>query len=343
MSKIAKSRLTSASRVAPVQYLGPHASQRARRDAIRVLITRFGTVTALVIMIVCFETASSGLLLRSTDVDAILNQSAPLGLLAVGLTICLILGQFDLSIGYTATLAGMISTGLIINQHLSWLIAVVAALAVSVVIGLVNGFVVTRLRVNALVATLAMGSIIQGILNWYSISPFVGTFPKSFLDIGESNVLGVPTAAIVWVVVSLLLWIFLQKTAGGRRLYAIGGNEEAAQVAGIRIRRMQMWAFVLCALCAGISGIVLASQLNSGQPSGAIGLLLSAFAGAFLGSATWREGEFHIAGTVIGVVMLGVIVAGLAVLNAPYWLNEVITGLVLIAAVAMGSALRKRA
>ncbi len=322
---------------------GSRTIQRSKGSVVRGAVTRFGTVGAFIVMIIYFEIASSGLMLRAQNIGSILNQSAPLGLLSIGLTLCLILGLFDLSIGYTGTLAGMVCTGLMLNQGVAWPVALVATLVMGALIGLINGFIVTVLRVNALVATLAIGSVISGVLLWYSIAPFIGIFPQAFLDIGESSIFPwLPVSVLVFAGVALLMWTFLEKTPTGRRMYAVGGNEEAARIAGVRIKLMQVVAFVVCGLCASGSGVVLAAQLGSGQPTGEIGLLLSAFAAAFLGSATWREGEFHIMGTVIGVLILNVVFSGLALTNAPYWLKYVITGIVLILAVAMGSSLRSK-
>lgn len=306
------------------------------------IVRRFGTVVGLVILVAYFSIVTSGELLTSANIAAILNQTAVLGVLALGLTVCLVLGQFDLSIGWTASLAGMICTGLMSQHGTSPWLATLAALAAGALVGLINGIVVTMLRVNALLATLAMGSVISGLINWYSISPFVANIPQSFVNIGSNKVLGIPIPAIILGVLGLLLWTYLQQTAGGRRMYAVGGNEEAARIAGIRIKRVQLLAFVICGVTAATAGILLAVQLGSGQPTGAVGLLLSAFAGAFLGSATWREGEFHIGGTIVGVLILGVVFSGLALTDAQYFLKDIITGVILVVAVGSASLLRSR-
>jgi ribose transport system permease protein len=309
---------------------------------VKEVLERFGTVIALVVMIVYFAIATSGDMVTSQNIAAILNQIAVLGVLAIGLTVCLVLGQFDLSIGWTASLAGMVATGLMSQHGTPMLVAVAAAVGVGALVGLVNGLIVTVLRVNALLATLAVGSVISGLINWYSISPFTSGIAPSFKSIGQDKVIGIPNAAIVLAVIGIGLWVFLQQTAGGRRMYAIGGNEEAARVAGVNIRRVQLLAFVICGVCAAVSGLLLAAQLGSGQPTGAVGLMLSAFAGAFLGSATWREGEFHVGGTIVGVLILGVVFSGLALTDAAYYLKDIITGAILVIAVGAASVMRAR-
>jgi len=302
---------------------------------------RFGSVIVLVLLIIYFAIATRGNMLQLGNVTSILNQIAVLGVLSLGLTVCLIIGQFDLSIGWNASLSGMVATGLMSASSVPTPLAIVAALGVGVTVGIVNGLVVTYLKVNALLATLAMGSVLSGIISWYSVSPFLN-LPADFTALGQTVILHIPSPAIVMAILAVLLWIFLQQTPAGRWMYAIGGNEEAARVAGVRIRPIQILGFVVCGVCASVSGILLAAQLGSGQPTGAVGLLLSAFAAAFLGSATWREGEFHIAGTIIGVLVLGVVFSGLALTNAPYFLKDIATGVILVLAVGSSSLMRTR-
>lgn len=302
---------------------------------------RFGSVIVLVLLIIYFGVATRGNMLSLGSITSILNQISVLGVLSLGLTVCLIIGQFDLSIGWNASLSGMVATGLMSVNSVPTPLAILAAIGVGVLVGLVNGLVVTFLRVNALLATLAMGSVLGGLISWYSVSPFLN-LPADFTALGQTVIFHIPSPAIVMAVLGVLLWVFLQQTPPGRWMYAIGGNEEAARVAGVRIRPIQILGFIVCGVCASVSGILLAAQLGSGQPTGAVGLLLSAFAAAFLGSATWREGEFHIAGTVVGVLVLGVVFSGLALTNAPYFLKDIATGLILILAVGSSSLLRTR-
>jgi ribose transport system permease protein len=305
------------------------------------VVRRFGTVVALAGLVLYFALATSGQILTSGSIAAILNQVTVVGILSLGLTVCLVLGQFDLSIGWTASLGGVVATGLMSENGFPAWLAVILALAAGALVGLVNGLVVTYLRVNAFLATLAMGSVLSGVISWYTISPFTANLSERFLTFGLKEVLGVPLPALVLFVLAVVLWVFLQQTASGRRMYALGGNAEAARIAGVRVKRLQIAAFVICSTCASLAGVLLAAQLGSGQPNGATGLLLGAFAAAFLGASTWRDGEFHIGGTVVGMLIMGVLFSGLALTDAKYFLKDVITGSILVLAVG-GASLLKR-
>lgn len=307
----------------------------------RMALSRYGTVIALILLIVFFQ-LNTGNFLSSGNIAAVLNQAAVLMLLAGGLTLVLVLGQFDLSVGWVASLAGMICTGLMSEQGVALPLAVLAALAVGAFVGVVNGVLVTALGINALLATLATGSIVSGFLAWYSITPFSAALPDAFLNFGFQRWGWLPAPAVASALICLLGWVVLQHTAPGRYMYAVGGNAEAARIAGVNVRGITIGAFVACSVMAAAGGIVLAAQLGSGQPQGAVGLLLGTFAAAFLGSATWREGQFHLAGTGVGVLILGVVFSGLGIMDTPAWLTSVVTGLILIAAVGLSTLLRPK-
>jgi ribose transport system permease protein len=321
---------------------GP-GSGRGTKFAIFTVFRRFGTVIAFALIVAYFYSSTNGDLLSTGNVAAILNQASVVGTMALGLTVCLVLGQLDLSIGYVATLSGLVVTGLMSEQGLSTFVAIAAALAISAFIGLVNGVVVTLLKVNALLATLAMGSVIGGVISWYTIAPFTSGISDGFISFGQKTWSFMPAPAVVLLGTALILWLFLQQTPTGRRMYALGGNPEAARNAGVRVIQLQILAFAISGLCAGIAGILLSAQLGSGQPTGAIGLLLGAFSAAFLGASTWREGEFHIGGTLLGVLIIGVVFSGLALTDAQYYLKDIVTGAILILAVGSANLLGDRA
>jgi ribose transport system permease protein len=308
---------------------------------LRELTARYGTVFALIALVVVFQ-IQTGNFLSSGNIAAVLNQAAVLALLAGGLTLVLVLGQFDLSIGWVASLGGMIATGLMSQRGVSLPVAVAAALVAGAVIGLINGLLVTVLRINALLATLATASVISGLSSWYSIRPFSTDLAPSFIEFGITTWGWLPAPALAAGLCCFVAWVFLQHTSAGRRMYAVGGNREAARIAGVHVERTMVGAFIACSVMASAGGVLLASQLGSGQPQSAVGLLLGAFAAVFLGSATWREGQFHIAGTVIGVLILGVVFSGLSLLNTPSYLNDIATGIILIVAVGASARLRPR-
>jgi ribose transport system permease protein len=303
---------------------------------------KVGAVLALLLLIVIFTILKPDQFLSSNNVISILQQVSVVGILALGLTVALIVTEFDLSIGFVGSLAGMLVCGWMSKAGMAVPLAIILALGVGAFIGLLNGLIVTQLRVNAFIGTLAMGSVVAGAIGWYSVSPIITGIPKGFTSIGQGKVWGIPGPVLIMVFVAIVLFILCEKTVPGRRMYAIGGNAQAARLSGVPVDRYRILAFIISGLCAAAAGVVLASSLGSGQPAATTGFLLDAFAAAFLGAATWRDGEFHIGGTIVGVLIIGVIFNGLSLLNAPSWLNEVMRGGILILGVGASGILRRQ-
>jgi ribose transport system permease protein len=236
-----------------------------------------------------------------------------------------------------------VTVALLMINGVPIVIAIMVALLVGVVIGLINAFLVTRLGVNALVATLGVGSVAVGA-NYFitggAAQPFADVAPGySLISIGQW--LGVPHNVYYMVAVVAALWVLLNRTDLGRNIRAIGGNAEAARLAGVAVKNTTTAAFVICSVSAAITGVLLASVVGSGQPTGGDGYTLSAFAAAFLGTAVIREGQFHILGTLVGVVTVSVGFNGLALAGVPSYAQFLFQGLVLIAAVSFSTVARK--
>jgi ribose transport system permease protein len=247
-----------------------------------------------------------------------------------------------MSIGYQASFAGVLVTGLMANQHISYPEAIVIVLVVGALFGLINGLIVTKFAVNAFVATLGTGTVIVGLNYAYSNgTPITAGLPAAFINLGNGSLAGIPISIIVMVVVLVLLWVLLNRTDLGQSIQAVGGNIEASRLSGIRVDRVKILAFVLSGLCASLTGILLAARLGSGEPTAGDGYLLDSFAAVFLGSAALRDGEFHIIGTFIGVLLVGVAFNGLGILGAPTFWQYVFQGALLVIAVAMSSVARK--
>ncbi len=303
---------------------------------------RYGTVGALIGLVVIFSALRPDAFLQFSTFVNILQQSAVLIVVATGLTVCMVMFEFDLSIGFMASLAGVLVTGLMAFSHLPWPLAVIATLAIGATIGAVNGVVVTELRVTAFIATLAMGTILVGINFWYNggVTIAVGVEP-AFSALGRSTFLGLPTLVWIALAVAALAWAMLMHTPVGRHMYAIGGNVEAARLTGIGVTRARILAFVLSSTFAALGGVMIAMRFGIGFPSAGDALLLDAFTANFLGAVTLRDGEFHVVGTVIGVLLLSVIFTGLTILGAPLYVQNWTKGALLIGAVALSGVARR--
>lgn len=323
---------------------GVRVARPQKRDSVRVLLnalSRFGTIIALIALVVTFSVAGGSLFFASSNVIEIFSSVAITGVIACGLTIALATGVYDLSVGFVASFAGVLVTGLMSSQHLSVVKAIIITLFASAAIGLVNGLIVTKARVTSFVATLGTGTIVVGLNYAYSSGvSVVGGVPDSFTNINLRRIASIPLPVYIMVAVAIVLWILLNRTVLGQNVQAVGGNPGAAHLAGIRVDRTRILALIISATCAGAGGILLAAKLGSGQTTGADSYLLTAFAAAFLGSVALREGEFHIVGTLVGILIVGVGFNGLAITNAPPFYSNVFNGGVLIGAVALSTVAR---
>lgn len=317
---------------------------RSKRWIIRGarLASTYGTLGALVIMIAVFTLLSPGVFLTRGNFIDILSDIAIGAVIACGLTIPMVTGEFDLSIGYVGSFAGVLVTGFVVQQHMSLLVGVVATIGVCAAIGITNGLIVTKVGVSSFIATLGAGTVVQGLNYGYNSGiPITLGVPQSFLNINLKRILGIPLPVYIAAAIVFALWLLLNHTLFGYNAQAIGQNAEAAHLAGIRVDRVRLQSLIVSSVCAGIGGILLATKLGSGQNTAADGYLLTAFAAAFLGSVALRDSEFHIVGTVIGVLTVGVAFNGLAVISAPTFWQYVVQGGLLVAAVALSTIGRR--
>ncbi|MCU1569951.1 MAG: Monosaccharide transporter rane protein family [Naasia sp.] len=324
------------------QVSEPTVLRRSTGQSITLFVGKYGALIVLALLIIVFTVLSPRYFLTVGNIVQIFNQSALSAIVACGLTLVLASNQFDLSVGNTASLAG-VTVAFLMIKGVPIPIAILVALLIGVAVGLVNALLVTRLNVNALVATLGVGSVAVGV-NYFittgSAQPFGSVVPEfSLISVGQW--LGVPRNVYYMVVIVAILWVILNRTDLGRNIQAVGGNAEASRLAGVGVKGATTIAFVICSVCAAITGILLASVIGSGQPTGGDGYTLSAFAAAFLGTAVLREGQFHIVGTLVGVLTVTVGFNGLALAGVPSYVQFLFQGILLIAAVSFSTVARK--
>jgi len=310
----------------------------AMRSALGVF-ARYGTIIGLLGMIVVFSLLSPRAFPTLGNFTNVLNQASLAMIIAGGLTLAVIVGELDLSIGFAASLHGILVTGLIVHDKLPIPLAVALVIALGALIGLVNGFIVTKIKVNSVIATLGVGTILTGLAFAYSAGvPIVAGVPEAFLQLSLGRWLfGIPNNIIVMALVLGALWLLVERTSIGQEIQAVGGNAAAARLAGINVDRIKMLGFVISGMCAALTGILLASRLGSGTASAADSYLLTAFAAVFLGSATLRDGEFHVLGTFVGALIIAFGFNGLSIFGAPTFSQYVFQGAILIVAVGLAS------
>jgi ribose transport system permease protein len=300
---------------------------------------RYATIIGLLAMIVAFSLLSPRAFPTVNNFTNVLNQASLAMIIAAGLTLAVVVGELDLSIGFAASLHGILVTGLIVSNQLPIPIAILLVLTAGGLIGLINGLIVTKVRVNSVIATLGIGTILTGLAFAYSAGvPIVAGVPEAFLQLSLGRWLfGVPNNIVIMAFVLGGLWLLVERTSLGQEIQAVGGNPAAARLAGINVDRIKILGFVISGVCAALTGILLASRLGSGTASAADSYLLTAFAAVFLGSATLRDGEFHVFGTLIGALIIAFGFNGLNIFGAPTFSQYVLQGAILIVAVGLSS------
>ena len=300
---------------------------------------RYATIFGLLAMILAFAVLSPRAFPTVNNFTNVLNQASLAMIIAAGLTLAVVVGELDLSIGFAASLHGILVTGLIVSNKLPIPVAILLVLAAGALVGLINGLIVTKVRVNSVIATLGVGTILTGLAFAYSSGvPIVAGVPEAFLQLSLGRWLsGIPNNIVVVVVIVGGLWLLVERTALGQEIQAVGGNPAAARLAGIDVDRIKILGFVISGICAALTGILLASRLGSGTASAADSYLLTAFAAVFLGSATLRDGEFHVLGTLIGALIIAFGFNGLNIFGAPTFSQYVLQGAILIVAVGLSS------
>lgn len=313
----------------------------------------YGTLLVLVAMIAGFWIASPDAFGTVDNLTAVLTDMAPAAIIAAGLTFCLVGGDFDLSIGYQASIGGVLVIGLLNGMGFAGLgdggglpvpVAIPVVMAFGAAFGVVNGLIVTKLGVNAFIATLGSGTLILALNYWYGDGV---TFPLTnhlaFTDLALGELLGVPIPIVLMISVLAALWVVLNLTTLGQHVKAVGDGSDAARRLGVNVDRTRIWAFVICGVCATGGGILLGAVLGSGDSTAGDVYLLQAYAAAFLGSAALRDGEFHILGTGLGVLTVAIGFNGLAIFSAPTFAQYMFSGGLLVTAVALSTLSRRYA
>jgi simple sugar transport system permease protein/ribose transport system permease protein len=299
-------------------------------------IAKYGTVLAAVLVFVVFSLASDRFL-SIDNVSIVLIQISVLMVVSSGLTVAVASGEFDLSLGQVTSLGGVLVAGLMIWSQLSAGMAILLTVLAGVAIGLVNGVLVTWLRVPSMIATLAMGPIALGLNYAYTNGDSIyARMPESFYYISNGRILGfIPAPIAIAVVVAIVFYVLLNKTRLGRGVVATGANIQAARLSGIKVDRSRIIAMVLSGLGAAMGGIMLTARLGSGQSGAGDAYLMDSMTAVFLGMTAFKPGRATIQGTVVGVVIIGMLDNGLNLLGAPFYLQNEVRGVVMIAAVSL--------
>jgi ribose transport system permease protein len=267
---------------------------------------------------------------------SLVSDQAVTCLVAVGLVVPIAAGVIDLAIGTEVGLGAILVARLLVGDMPSP-VAVVLSLLAGAAVGVVAWLFITRARIPAFIATLGISSVLTALIAWVSGGQQIVNLPAGYSKLGTGQLFGLTYPVYIMLAVALLLWYVLELTATGRRVYATGGNPDAAALAGVRTSRVILGALVTSGVVAGLAGVLLTSQLSGGDPTVGPGYLLPVIAAVFLGSTQFRGGRFNIWGTVVAAYVLAVGVKGLQLAGLPVWIPDLFNGAALLLAVGLAA------
>ena len=314
----------------------------ANRAAVRRFVAAYGTALAglalfvfLLLMARNFATAANLL--------NVLKQTSFLAILSVGFTFALITAELDLSFAGLCSLAAVVTGGLV-HGGTHWLLAVVTGLAIGIAGGLLNGVLVTRLKVPSLIATLGTAAIANGLAFMITRGvAFVGRWDGTFLALARGKVAGVPNLVLFMAAVVGLGWLVTSHTRVGIHMIATGEAEEEARRAGVATRRMKTIGLTVSGAMAGIAAVLLVANLSSAAPQMAGDFLLNAIAAVLLGMTMFEPGRPNVAGSFVGALIIAMLANGLVLLGAPYYIQDIMLGVIVIGSVSVSASVLKKA
>jgi ribose transport system permease protein len=311
----------------------------------------FGTLIGFLIVVAYFWWQKPATFMTLRNWLNITQQISILGVIAFTMTVVMVMGDFDLSVGSMASLAG-ITAALIFEDKQPVLTGVVVALIVGMVGGLLNGLLVSYVGISPFIATLGTLTMFSGIAFFISdgktifgraIPAEFSNFAKGGIPLGTINeqAVTIPNLSILALAILIIVWVVLEQTVFGRRLYAIGGNREAARLGGVRVRFLRLVAFIITGAGAALAGLMLTSRVASANPTQGDNLMLPAIAAVFLGMTMSEEGEPNVLGTLVGVLIIGVLANGLTQMAVNSYIQQMLTGAIIILAVTLSSLARR--
>lgn len=274
----------------------------------------------------------------ANNVSNIIRQVSINGILAVGMTFVILTGGIDLSVGSVMAFTGTIMAGLMINYGLHPVLAVVLGILLGAILGFINGNFVAHAKIPAIIVTLAMMEVARGLALLYTGGYPLSGLPSSFTFIGRGDLFGfIPMPAVIMLLVFIAAYIILNHLPLGRYIYAIGGNEEAVRLSGVKVKKIKALVYLISGVTAGISGLIMTSRLSSGQPMAGEGYELDAIAAVVLGGTSIAGGRGHIFGTLLGALLIGVLSNGLNLMGVSPYVQRVLKGIIIVAAIYYSS------
>jgi len=318
---------------------GMSFSQKIQR-----LLPVYGLVILTVLLILLFSVLLPQTFPTMLNLRSIISDKTIIAILSLAAMIPMAAGRIDLTIGYGIVLWHVLAISLQTMFGLPWPVAVLIVILLGAFTGFLNGLLVEIAKIDSFIATLGTGTVLYAIALWHTGGrQVVGMLPQGFYALNGTMVFGLPITGIYVLVLAFVMWIVLEYLPIGRYIYAIGANPKAAALNGIPVRRFVIGAFVTSGTLAAVAGVLLASKLRIGQASVGLEYLLPALVGAFLGSTTIKPGRVNVWGTMIGVIILAVGIAGIQQFGGSFYVEPLFNGVTLLVAIGIaGYAQRRR-
>lgn len=308
------------------------------------LLPVYGLPILMLALILLFSLLLPDTFPTMLNLRSIIADKAIIALLSLAAMIPMVSGKIDLTVGYGIVLWHILAISLQVNYGISWPVAVAVVIALSAFVGLLNGILVEVARIDSFIATLGTGTVLYALALWHTGGEqVVGVLPHGFLALNATRIAHLPITGFYVLGLAFVLWFVLEHLPIGRYLYAIGANPKSAALNGIPVQRYTIGAFVTSGLLTGVAGVLLASKLRIGQASVGLEYLLPALVGAFLGSTTIKPGRVNVWGTMVGVAILAVGIAGIQQFGGSFWVEPMFNGVTLLIAIGIaGYAQRRR-
>lgn len=308
---------------------------------IRIIFLGPYGISLLIVPLAIVFTVLNPRFLSIANIINVLRQASIIGIMSCGMTFVLLTGNIGLSVGSVVALAGVVTAWGICTGY-SIIIAVIIGLLSGVFLGFINGWLTAKFNLHSLLITLGSMNAIRGIAYLITGGRPITGLPEGFTFLGAGYFLGIPIPVYILLIIALLSWYFLQFMVIGRYIYAVGSNSEAARLSGINKKQVIALTLTISGLCSAVSGVVLAARLSSGQPIVGIGYELQVIAATVLGGVSLNGGQGRVLGAVIGAILIGIMNNGLNLVRvSPYW-QQVLIGLIIIAAVILDKLRQER-
>lgn len=302
-----------------------------KKQDLTKLLRQFGLLFVILAIVIIMSIVSP-VFLKPQNIINIIRQVSINGIIAVGMTCVILTGGIDLSVGSVVAITSVIC-GSFLAMGINWFVACISGVAISILFGLFNGYMISYVRFQPFIATLASMAIGRGIALAYSNGKPYPIKDPSFIAIGQGSFLGIPIPIILLVIVVAVGLITLKMTTFGRYIFAIGGNENAAKLSGVRTRRVKLAVYVISAICASIVGLILSARISSGQPTAGESYEMDAIAATAIGGTSMNGGLGSLVGTIEGFILLGLMTNSMNLLNINSFYQQIAKGLLIVVAV----------